>query len=578
MQRLNVLLLADDQKGAPNTIHDHIQAFPRYSRHDVRVFNPRGLKRSRFLDLAQFDVVVIHYSLVVIWDDYFSPWFRDEVSRYDGLKVQFLQDEYRWVDDVTATMREMGIDVLFSVVPQDNVRNVYGDRLPDVDVQFTLTGYVPEDIVGRVVPPLADRSIDVGYRGRSVPFWLGRLGYEKIEIGRGFLPRAERLGVRCDIAWSESARIYGERWHEWMASCRTMLASESGSSIVDFDGAAERAVRANLIEHPTASYEDVEEHVLRPFADGPAINTVSPRIFETAAMRTAMVMFPGEYSGVVRPWDHYVPLEKDFSNMEEVVERIRDLSFLEAMVERSYDDLIRSGRYSYRRFVENFDDVIAARARSTGRHGGFPTLLLRAEQASTGRSYHISSVYGTARRGLLAYVGTKHALRHTPLRRLASAALRSQRGAHGGASLWDDIFRLALLTSVQEGALTPTSGSFRIHPTLNDGRLTLTSRPPDEPVGEGIAAAVGDAIRANGLRAIVWNHAALGQYVVLPIPLVRKSIGFDVGRYDAYGVYRFDQLLDVATQDPDLVLAALQPLLNGAGAPQLNRTNNGDNS
>jgi hypothetical protein len=566
MRRLSVLLLADDQKGAPNTIHDHIQAFPRYSRHDVRVFNPRGLARSRFLDLAEFDVVVIHYSLVVIWDDYFSPWFRDQVSRYDGLKVQFLQDEYRWVDDVTATIRAMGIDVLFSVVPQDNVPNVYGDRLPDVDVQFTLTGYVPEDMVGRVGPPLADRPIDVGYRGRSLPFWLGRLGYEKIEIGRGFLPHADRLGLRCDIAWSESARIYGERWHEWMASCRTMLASESGSSIVDYDGAAERAVRANLTEHPTASYEDVEQHVLRPFVDGPAINTVSPRIFETAAMRTAMVMFPGEYSGVVRPWDHYVPLEKDFSNVEEVAERIRDLTFLEAMVERSYDDLIGSGRYSYRRFVESFDEVVAARARSTVRRGRFPTLLLQAEQASTGRGYHISSAYGSARRALLAYVGTKHALRHAPLRRLTLTARRSRPGAYGGTTLWDDIFRLALLTSIQERAVTPTSGAFRVHPTLSDGCLTLTSRPVDQPAGQGIRATVADVIRANGLHAIVWNHAALGQYVNLPLPLVRKSIGFDVGRYDAYGVYRFDHLLDATRRNPELLLAVLQPLLGDVDA------------
>ena len=46
---LSVLLLADDQKGHPNTIHDHIQAFRRYSRHDVFLLNPRGLARSRFL-------------------------------------------------------------------------------------------------------------------------------------------------------------------------------------------------------------------------------------------------------------------------------------------------------------------------------------------------------------------------------------------------------------------------------------------------------------------------------------------------------------------------------------------------
>ncbi|MFL5925916.1 MAG: hypothetical protein ACJ77E_03165, partial [Gaiellaceae bacterium] len=157
--RLSILLLADDQKGHPNTIHDHIQAFRRHSRHRVELFNPRGLGRSRFLDLSAFDVVVIHYSIVVIWDDYLSPAFRDEISRFDGLKVQFLQDEYRWVDDITAEMRRLGIDVLFSVVPASQWRAIYGERLPMTEILQTLTGYVADDLVARRAPPLASRRI-----------------------------------------------------------------------------------------------------------------------------------------------------------------------------------------------------------------------------------------------------------------------------------------------------------------------------------------------------------------------------------------------------------------------------------
>lgn len=565
MRPLQILLLADDQRGAPATIHDHIGSFSRYSRHRVHTFNPRNLGRSRFLDLDHFDVVVIHYSLVVIWDDYFSPWFRDRVARYDGLKVQFLQDEYRWVDRITAVMRSLGIDVLYSVVPPDGVAAVYEDRLPETETLFTLTGYVPDSLVGRETPLLRDRPIDVGYRGRSLPYWLGRLGYEKIEIGRGFLARSDALGLRTDIAWSENARIYGSRWFSWMASCRTMLASESGSSIVDWDGAAEQAVRAYLAEHPTASYEEVESRVLAPFADSPGINTVSPRVFETAAMRTAMIMFPGEYSGVVRPWEHYIPLAKDFSNIEEVADRVRDAAFLEELTTRAYDELIRSGRYSYARFVAQFDDDMEERATGPRRDGRFPALLLRAEQASTGRSYHISVLYNLARAGLLAYVGLKHSLRRRALRRLTLLAHRRRDTAPPGVpTLWDDLFRLALLTSVQEGALVPASESFRVVASVADGSLTFTSRSTTDESPDAVADEVATSLRNGELREIVWNHAAIGQFVTLPLPLVRKRISFDVGRYDAYGVYRFDQLADIAREDPDLVLAALTPLLGGS--------------
>ena len=43
---------------------------------DVTLFNPRNLGRSRALRLADYDVIVVHYSIFVIWDDYLSTWFR----------------------------------------------------------------------------------------------------------------------------------------------------------------------------------------------------------------------------------------------------------------------------------------------------------------------------------------------------------------------------------------------------------------------------------------------------------------------------------------------------------------------
>jgi hypothetical protein len=560
---LSILLLADDQRGAPSTIHDHIQAFARFSRHRVHMLNPRNLARSRSLDLAEFDVVVIHYSIVVIWDDYFSPWFREQVTAFDGLKVQFLQDEYRWVNEIASMIRSMGIDVLYSVVPADNVESVYGRRLPDTEILCTLTGYVPDSLVDRATPPLAKRPIDVGYRGRSLPYWLGPLGHEKIEIGRGFLSRSDALGLRTDIAWSENARIYGTRWYEWMAACRTMLASESGSSIVDWDGAAERAVRAYLSEAPTASYEEAEDRVLLPYLGGPKINTVSPRVFETAAMRTGMVMFPGTYSGVVKPWEHYIPLEKDFSNLEEVADRIRDDQFLEELATRAYGDLIDSGRYSYSNFVAEFDEVAAERAAGPRRRGRFPALRLAVEQTATGRSYRVSVAYNVARKTLLVYLGLKHSLRRPALRHLVVIAWRRRHAADAGATtLWDDLFRLALLTSVHDGTLVPESESFRVVPSIEDGTLTFTSTPADGGFEGSVPRGARSALRAGRVDQIVWNHAAVGQYVTMSLPLVKKRISFDVGRYDAYGVYRFDQLLGIAREDPDLALAALEPLLS----------------
>ena len=354
---LSILLLCDDRPShAPNVL-EHIGGFQRYSQHRFDLFNPRGIGRSRFFRLDGYDVVVVHYTIV----PYLSDWFREQMAGFGGLKVQFIQDEYRRVDAITAQMRELGIDVLFTSVPAAAVPSVYDSRLPGVDILPTLTGLVPARLDGRPRPLLEGRPLDVVYRGRSIPYWLGRLGQDKVLIGQGFLARAASTGLRCDIAWTEPERIYGEAWYRFLGSARATLGTESGASIVDFDGSVQERTEAYLKAQPGATFEEVEREILAPFEGNAVIEAVSPRVFEAAALGTAMVNFPGRYSDVIEPWIHYVPLEKDFSNFDEVVSAIRDEAVLEGLASRAHADLVASGRYSLETFVRGFDREIEAR-------------------------------------------------------------------------------------------------------------------------------------------------------------------------------------------------------------------------
>ena len=78
------------------------------------------------------------------------------------------------------------------------------------------------------------------------------------------------------------------------------------------------------------------------------------------ALRTGLILFEGRYSGVVDPWEHYIPLKKDFSNVDEVLKLAQDDDFLEAMTERAYRHVVGSGRHSYDHFVRGVDRVIDA--------------------------------------------------------------------------------------------------------------------------------------------------------------------------------------------------------------------------
>jgi hypothetical protein len=112
------------------------------------------------------------------------------------------------------------------------------------------------------------------------------------------------------------------------------------------------------------------------------MNQISPRIFEAILCRTALVLFEGQYSGVITPWVHFIPLKKDFSNVNDVIDKVQDDTFLRQLTDRAYHDIIDSGRYSYRSFIGNFDHLISRYVRKGGRLG--LVSVVRAVQSKSG--------------------------------------------------------------------------------------------------------------------------------------------------------------------------------------------------
>jgi hypothetical protein len=88
------------------------------------------------------------------------------------------------------------------------------------------------------------------------------------------------------------------------------------------------------------------------------MNQISPRIFEAIGCGTLLILFEGEYSGILRPNLHYVPLKKDFSNLKSVISILRNEQKCKAITEQAYRDIIESGKYSYQTFIRNFDDTL----------------------------------------------------------------------------------------------------------------------------------------------------------------------------------------------------------------------------
>jgi len=343
------------------TITDHIDSFGRYSRFAVTKLNTGGGFPADLRSLS-FDAIVLHYSLFAsgphpyLIDEGFREWARDS----DAYKVAFFQDEHEYCARRFAFLDEHGVDCVYTCFGASAYEVTYGSHTKVSRLVSYQPAYVSPDMVAaadRLRKPDAERSIDVGYRTRPTPPYFGRGGIEKTEIGRVFAERAAATGLRLDISAREEDRLYGDAWYEFLASCRGQLGTESGVSCVDLEDEV-REEYLRLSEEGPVSIEDLERGSLGKWDGRVELRTTSSRHFEAAAMGTCQVMFEGRYAGVLEAGRHYLSLRKDFSNIDDVIQRFRDPAVRAEIAGNARRDLIDSGAYSYERFVERFDAVL----------------------------------------------------------------------------------------------------------------------------------------------------------------------------------------------------------------------------
>lgn len=342
-----------------STVFSHVRAFGKYSEHSWFYLDYADLP-SGDVDLACFDVVVIHYSVRLPFGQLCAKSV-EKLNAFLGLKVLFIQDEYDFTDRAKAVMRQAGFLLVFTCVPQASIPLIYPPHeLPGTTFVNNLTGYVPDDFSehsGTYIPP-SQRSCVVAYRGRPLPIRYGRLGQEKIQIGKQVQLYCHSKNIAHDIAWTDKARIYGDDWYKFISSTKAMLGSESGSNVFDWDGDLDDRVRQHKKLNPKVSELEIYDAVVAPQELDGVMNQISPRIFEMAAARTAMVLFEGNYSDVLIPHRHYIPLKKDFSNLDEIFLLLDDGEHIDEMVDNAFKDLIGSRNYSYQYFVTMVDQHI----------------------------------------------------------------------------------------------------------------------------------------------------------------------------------------------------------------------------
>ena len=356
------------------TYSSHLTSLERHSGHNCFYLNTFRPVVPAYLTSIRPDLVVFHYTFLA-WRQNPEEFARhvERVSFIRDLqcpKAIIPHDEQTQAQELCDLIRSFDVSHVFTPAPSQVWEQIYaGIDSERVSFKTVLTGYIDESIVRRTATRArrsAARPVDVGYRAWDVfPYW-GRHGLLKGEIGRAFREGAPAYGLVTDISNNPDDALLGSDWFDFLLSCKYTIGVEGGTSIIDRDGSIAKRTDQYTAAHPDAPFEEVEAACFPGLDGGFDYRLIGPRHLEAAVTKTAQVLVEGDYQGVLRAGEHYIELKRDFSNLDDVLARIKRDDLRAGMVERAYRDVVLSGAYSYRAFADLvFRETLGERPRDS---------------------------------------------------------------------------------------------------------------------------------------------------------------------------------------------------------------------
>lgn len=353
-------------------MHESVNAICGISDARIQHFNIQR-KLPPGVDLNAFDGIILHYSLALglLPGVHMDELSLEKIARTKVPKAIFLQDEYRFVSRTWDMLNHLGVSHVFSCAPESILGVLYPKNKFKGKVIPVLTSYVSTRLKRNIQTSRIDnRQIDIGYRGRVSPYWLGELAQEKIEISIHALHIRNNTDLNIDTSVREQDRLYGVDWDKYLQKCKALLCTTSGSSVVDFDGTLEAEVENLLQEFPSASFKEIKLRSNLHNLDWKySIEALSPKFFEAASFNTAVVHYPSQlkdqYANILIPNENCFLLHPDYSNSTELVELMKSPKKLRVLTENAALTVLENQEIQESQLQELINDNFISQLDST---------------------------------------------------------------------------------------------------------------------------------------------------------------------------------------------------------------------
>jgi len=240
------------------------------------------------------------------------------------------------------------------------------------------------------------RRLDIGVRAvRYIPH-LG--DDDRNRLMQWFAVNGSNRGLRVDVS---DQRLDRDGWADYLNDCRGTVSTEAGTWFLERDDATvnairdyvlskgkglvlrndsklrslghkmpwwlrsivRRAMKSGPFRHEALVNEqlDYDEIFEKFFADRerPAhySKCISSRHFDAAGTKTCQLMFRGRFNDILKADEHYLALEQDFSNVDDVLAQLRDPIRRQGIADSAFE--LVQAKHTYQQRVQQVYDLLA---------------------------------------------------------------------------------------------------------------------------------------------------------------------------------------------------------------------------
>ncbi len=386
-----LVLFADYTKGL-SYYDDWLDAFTRDPQFETTALNICS-KNSHAIIRKQID----HYELIILLHStnadtltYLNP-FKSSLQSRKGILLSFVGNEVNLpripLNSKIVFLKKIGADFIATQLPIKAGKWLYAECTNSevIALPHALNPQKFKPVVNQ-----ADRTIDIGVRTNQ--YWACLGDNERNDLIKLF--RSERIPQQLKLDIRTDERLNRDGWANFLNSCKATIANEAGSYYLERDDQTIFQINEYLqadqkIVQPTSAVGRIWDHIPRSiknlcraqiqrlmhltgfqyysdvyeqldfdeiynlfFKNTPQCpeysKAISSRHFDAIGTKTCQIMLHGRYNDILRADEHYISLNHDHSNLDDVIRRFNDQELRTKIVEQTYEYIMSQHTYDHR--------------------------------------------------------------------------------------------------------------------------------------------------------------------------------------------------------------------------------------